>query len=148
MQTNIEQQYRTLLVLWFSFLMSQFIFLVVIYFAEPNLFKFDFSQNLFHPMALIIGFMAVMNLGLSFLFRSNYLNDAVEKQNPQIVQTGLILAWAFCESIVIFGLVLAFSIKYPLFLAFFALGIIGFILHFPRRIWLIDASYKQNKSEI
>ncbi len=145
MPTNIEQNYRTLTILWFSFLMSHFMFCVVLYFSKPELFKLNLSQDLFHPMALILGFIAIMNLGLSFVFRGTYLQESIEKQNPLTVQTALIMALAFCESISIFGLVLAFSISYPLFFVWFAVGILGAILHFPRRNWLIDASYKQNQ---
>lgn len=143
MPKNIEPIYKTQMTLWFAFVMSQIMFVVIIYFAKPEVFKFDFSQNLFHPMALILGFLALMNIGLSFFFRATYNKEAIEQQNPQIVQTALILAWAFCESLSIFGLVLAFSIAYPLFFVWSALGILGTILHFPKRTDLINATYKK-----
>lgn len=144
MTKNIEPIFKTQMILWFAFVMSQIMFLVIIYFVKPEVFKFDFSQNLFHPMALIMGFMALMNLGLSFLFRSNYNNDAIENQNMQTVQTALIIAWAFCESLSIFGLVLAISITYPLFFIWSALGILGTLIHFPRKADLFNAT-SQNK---
>ena len=39
--TKSEDTYKTLVILWFALLMSQVMFLVVIFFAKPEIFKFD-----------------------------------------------------------------------------------------------------------
>jgi hypothetical protein len=146
MSQNIEQSYKTLVIIWFALLVSQILFLVVIFFAKPEVYKFDFSKPLLgQNPALIIPFavLAITNFALSFIMKKRSYGQAVEKQEIAYVQTGLILACAFCEAISLLGMVLAFAFSYQYFFAWFALGILGIILHFPRRDDVVSASYKK-----
>jgi len=142
---NVEVQYRTLTIVWLALLFSQLLFLPVIFLAKPEVFRFDFSKPLLDENALLIGMLALMaisNLGLSFVFRRKYLNQAIAEQKTELVQTAMILGCALCEAISLFGVVLAFAFSYQYFFLWFALGIIGTIVHFPKRDNLIAASYK------
>lgn len=142
---NVVQNYKTLLVIWFALLASQALFLVVVFFSKPEAFRFDFSKPLLgENPAIVLAFvvLAIINFTLSFAMKKRSFEQAVEKQEPSYVQTGLVLACAFCESISLLGLVLAFAFSYQYFFLWFALGITGIILHFPRRDDLIAASYK------
>jgi hypothetical protein len=47
-----------------------------------------------------------------------------------------------CEAISLLGVALAFAFSYQYFFLWFALGILGTILHFPKRDNLVAASYK------
>lgn len=146
MSQNVEQNYKTLAIIWFALLASQIMFLVVIYFAKPEVFRFDFSKPLLGDNAAIVlafAFLAVTNFALSFIMKRRSFQQAVEKQQIAYVQTGLIIACAFCEAISLLGLVLAFAFAYQYFFAWFALGILGIILHFPRRDDVAAASYKK-----
>lgn len=143
---NIEPAYRTNIILWAAFLMSQFIFLVIIFVTSPRLFNFDLTKPAFGDNAIVViifGFLALMNLALSFFMKSQNFQRAVDEQNIAHIQIGLIIAYAFCESISIMGLVLAFAFQYQYFLVWFALGVLGIILHFPRRDTFIAAVYKK-----
>lgn len=143
---NAEQAYRTLMLIWVALLASQFMFLVVIFFAKPEVFKFDFNKPLFGENAVIViafAFLAITNFALSFIMKKRSFEQAIEKQQIAYVQTGLILACAFCEAISLLGMVLAFAFSYQYFFVWFALGILGFLLHFPRRDDVIAASYKK-----
>ena len=143
---NVEGQYRIMAIIWFNLLISQLLFLVVIYFAKPEVFRFDFSKPLLGDNGMIIGIfalLAISNLALSFVFRKKYLNQAIAEQKPALVQTAMIIACALCEAVSLFGLVLAFAFSSQYFFLWFALGILGTILHFPRRENLIAASFKQ-----
>jgi hypothetical protein len=143
---NVEQSYKTLLIIWLALLVSQVMFLVVIFFAKPEIFKFDFNKPLFGENAVLViafAFLAITNFALSFIMKKRSFEQAVEKQQIAYVQTGLILACAFCEAISLLGMVLAFAFSYQYFFAWFALGILGFLLHFPRRDDVIAASYKK-----
>ncbi len=143
---KIEQTYRTHLILWLAFLMSQVVFLFVVFAARPELLKFDFSKPLLDDnMVLIIAlaFFAVLNVGLSFIFRAQYVKMAIDEQSFALLQQGMILGIAFCESAAIFGLVLAFIDNYQYFFAWNLLAIVGTLLHFPRRQNLFDASDKK-----
>jgi hypothetical protein len=47
-----------------------------------------------------------------------------------------------CEAATLFGLVTAFVEDYLYFFIFFALGIVGILLHFPKRDDLMAAGFK------
>jgi len=142
---NIEQQYRTLVIIWAVLLMSQFIFLVLIYIIKPEVFKFDFSKPLISENSMLIialALISISNFAISFVLKKKYLDQAVAEQKTALVQTAMIIGCALCESISLFGLLLVFIEGYQYFFLWFALAILGFILHFPRRENLIAASYK------
>jgi hypothetical protein len=146
MKQNVEQLYKTNLVLWSAFLLSQSAFFMVLYVAKPNLFKFDFSkpfggENLI--VVVIFGFMAIINLFIGLFLRIQAVQRAIDEQNPKVLQSGLILGMAFCESLSILGLVLAFAFDYQYFFLWFILAIIGMMLHYPRRQNYHDASFRK-----
>ncbi|MBA2736059.1 MAG: hypothetical protein H0U50_04630 [Pyrinomonadaceae bacterium] len=143
---TIEQQYRTLKLIWFVLLFSQTMFLLVIFLSKPDIFRFDFSKPLLggENSVLVIAFavLAITNLTISFVLEKRCISQAIEQQNAQYVRLGLILGCAFCESISLLGMVLAFAFGYQYFFLWFALGITGIILHFPKRNILIAANHK------
>lgn len=144
--SNIVHNYQTLVIIWFAMLMSQIILLVVVYFAKPEVYKFDFNKPILGenaPLVIAFAVIALTNVVFSFVLKKRSFQQAVEKQQIGLVQTGLILAYAFCEATSLLGIVLAFAFSYQYFFAWFALGIIGIILHFPRRDDVIAASYKR-----
>ncbi len=146
MSKNIEQSYRTLAIIWFALLSSQVMFLVVTFLAKPELFKFDSGKPVLGENASIIiafAFLALTNLALSFVMKKRSFEQAVAEQKIAYVQTGLILACAFCEAISLLGIVLAFAFSYQYFFVWFAVGLLGIILHFPRRDTVIAANYKK-----
>jgi hypothetical protein len=147
-KTNVELAYRTLVVIWFALLVSQALLLVVIYFAKPEIFKFDFSKPLLGEnslMVIILGVLSISLLAISFVIRRTLLNQAISGQNVQnaaLAASAMILGCSLCEAISLFGVVLVFAFSYQYFFLWFALGILGTILHFPRRDNLINAGYK------
>ena len=135
-----------LAVIWFSLLVSQLMFLVVLFFAKREIYNFDFSKSPLGENAPVIAAFAVLGILtvlLSFILRKKFLNYAINNQKPALVQTALIVGCALCEAATLFGLVLAFAFNYQYFFLWFALGIVGIILHFPTRENLIAASYKR-----
>ena len=145
MKRNVEQLYRTSQILWAAFLISQSFFFMILYFAKPELFNFDFTKPLMGDNFVIVaafGFMAILNLFIGLFLRIQGVNNAIEEQNPRLLQNALIMGLAFCESISIFGLVLAFGFNYQYFFLWFFLAIIGMFLHYPRRQNFHDAGFK------
>jgi F0F1-type ATP synthase membrane subunit c/vacuolar-type H+-ATPase subunit K len=143
---NVEQSYRTLILIWFALLNSQLILLLVLYFAKPEIFRFDFSKPLLGEnsvMVIVLAVLAVSTFLLSFVLRKKFFNQAITEQKMELVQTAVIIGCSLCEAISLFGFVLVFILNYQYFFLWFALGILGIILHFPRRDNLIDASYKR-----
>jgi hypothetical protein len=150
---NVEVQYKTLLIIWAALIMSQLLFLLLVFLTRPKLFQFDFTQPILGESstktgssgALIIGFAiaAVTAVLFSFAFRRRLNERAVATQDTAQVQSGLIIALALCEASSLFGLTLAFAFEYQYFFLWIALGILGMVLHFPKRDELHAASYKK-----
>ena len=138
--------YRTLAILWFALFVSQFLFLLLLFFAKPELFRFDFSQPFLGknaPVILIFALASVLNIAISFFLKKKYLGQAIAAKNVHFVQTAMIVGCAMCESVSLFGLMLAFVADYQYFFLWFILGIGATIFHFPRRDNLIAAGYKK-----
>ena len=144
--SNIEQTFRTLLIIWFALLFSQLMLLVVIFFAKPKIFDFDFSKPLSGDNPVIAIALAVLGIStvlLSFVLRSKLVQQAIANQETALVLTAMVIGCSLCEAATLFGVVLVFAANYQYFFLWFALGVLGTILHFPRRENLIAASYKK-----
>ena len=146
-QPSIEAQYRTMTVVWAALLVSQFLFLVILFVIKPEVYRFDFTKPFLPENAavavLALAFLSISTFLLSFVLKGRFLKQAVAEQSTAQVQTAMIVACALCESVSLFGLVLAFAFDYQYFFLWFALGILGFILHFPKRDQLVAAGYKK-----
>ena len=143
---DAEQLHRTSVVLWFSLLSAQILFLVVVFVTKRELFNFDAAQPILSDepvVPVIFAMLALMNLALSFFLKSQSVKRAHDERNPRHLQSGTIIACAFCESISIMGLVLAFAFNYQYFFAWFALGVFGILLHFPRKNDFLAAGFKK-----
>lgn len=142
---NPEGAHVTLLTVWGALLMSQFLFLVIVFFAKPELFKFDFTKPLLGENAIIVIALAAVSLAdlvISIVIRKKFVERSVTEQNIGLVQTGMIIGCALAEAISLLGLLLAFVFDYQYFFLFSILGIIGILLHFPKRGDIHAASYK------
>ena len=123
-------------------LISEFILFIVIYFSKPNLFDFEFARSLFDlkdsPIILVMGIFGILTflISLALLPISKRL---VRKQPVSVIQNSIILAVTsvigscLCFATSVFGLVSAFVDDNEYFFWWFILGIVGIILHFPRR---------------
>ncbi len=143
---NVEQLYRVMAIIWLALLVSQFLFLVVLFFARREIFNFNFSKSPLGENPVMVIALAVLGVStflLSFVLRRKFVNQAINEQKTELVQTAMIIGCALCEATTLFGLVLAFALTYQYFFLWFALGILGTILHFPRRENLIAASFKK-----
>jgi len=145
-QPNIENQYKMLVVIWAALLMSQVMFLVLIFFVKPEALRFDFGKPFLgeNPtMVVLLAFLGITTFLLSFVMKKKLLERAAANQTPALVQTAMVVACALCEATTLFGLLLVFLSAYQYFFLWFALAVLGMILHFPRREDLINASYKK-----
>jgi len=143
---DIDQLFRTMAIIWFVLLMSQFALLGLAYSMAGDQLQTNVEQGFlgaYPPVVFCAIMLGVSNLVISFFMRLRANEQAVADQNGKYVQTGLVIACAFCESISIIGMVLAIAFAYPYFYLWFAVGILGIFLHFPRRQHLLDASFKQ-----
>jgi hypothetical protein len=134
--SNVKVKYETLVIIWGSLLISQAMFLFVIYMVTPELFIFDFSQPYFgkHPIVIVLfAAAAIAVFILSFVLRNQHIRRAVTDQNAGCVQTALVLGCALSEISSLLGVVLALVFDYHYFYFWILLGMIGVLCHFPRR---------------
>jgi len=144
-KTDIDQLYRTLAIIWLVLLFSQFALFGVAWSIGRAAAAANIEHGFLSSMPLIIigaAVLALTNLVISIVIRRRSIEQSVAEQNVKYVQTGLIIGCALCESISLIGMVLLLAFAYPYFYYWFALGIIGIFLHFPRRQNLIDASVR------
>lgn len=142
---RVTVEYQTLVVVWGALLISQAVFLAVVYFAKPELLTFDTTRSFFGeepliPLAFVASALAFVVL--SFVLSRQHMRRAVRDQDAGCVQTGLVLGCALSEVSSVLGVVLAFVFEHPYFYLWIALGTIGILLHFPRKGNLDAATYK------
>jgi hypothetical protein len=143
---NLVAQYQTLLTVWAALLVSQVMFIVILFLIKGELFEFRFDQpvggrNGIVTLALAIAVIACV--AISFVIKRRFIERAVVEQKVELVQTGMINALALCEASSLIGLFLAFAYDYQYFFAFFALGIFGALLHIPKQEDILAAGYKK-----
>lgn len=141
---TIKVEYKSLVVIWLALLLSQVLFLVMIYTMEPSLFTIDWTKPPLGEQPLItLAFIvsAIVFFVLSFVMRRQYARRAVEDHDAGCVQTGLVLGCVLSEIPSLFGVLLAFIWNYQFFFLWIALGAIGILFHFPRRGNLDAALY-------
>ena len=139
-------QYQTMMVLWAALLMSQFLFVLLIFVTRPKLFTFPPAGPLLGENALIVlvlGLAAVTSVAVSFFLRKQNVERGIATQNVGLIQSGLITGCVLCEVSSLLGVVLAFAFNYQYFFLWIALGIFGMLLHFPRRSDIEAANFKK-----
>ena len=133
---SIKVEYQTLLILWLSLLSSQVLFFALVYFLKPELFTFDVSRS---PLAeqplitLVFAGIAVIFFVLSIVLSRQHMRRAIQDQDAGCVQTSLVLGCALAEVPTLLGVVLAFAFDHPYFYLWIVLGLIGILIHFPRK---------------
>ena len=140
---SVNAKYRVMLILWVafvSFIVGYFVISIVLKPAEDN------AEGRVITFALTATgvFLAI----ISFAIKQKFLTQAIETHSPSLLQTGLIIALALCESAALLGFVDYLATGNRYYYVLFLVGLIGTLLHFPRRDHLAAASYRpQNRIE-
>lgn len=135
-QPTIEMRYRTLLILWFAICMSVLLLLVLVLFTPVTV-----AGN--PQLTVILNGLAVVPMGISFLFKRQMLGQAVAEQSLDRVQSAYVMAFALCEASALLGLLDHFLNGSRYYFVGFMFAALGMLLHFPRKQHLLDASQKQ-----
>jgi hypothetical protein len=141
MESNLDKRYQTLVVLWFALLMSIGMYFLFSLFVAPAVA----SEPRNAPSSLLIVALTALATFLvlgSFAVKRKLLERSVETQDVSLVQKGLVIACAMCEVSALLGLLAHFVIGYREYYLLFLIATAGAALHFPRRIQLEAASYK------
>jgi hypothetical protein len=139
-KTKLDAQYRTLLILWMAFL-SMF---VVYYFLLVAIGWHATQEN--RQLTIFFNVLSPLLVAVSFVVKRKFLSRSVETQDPRLVNTGFIVAAAFCEAGALVGLLDALAAQDRYYFLLIGFAMLGLVLHFPRRAQLEAASYKNPNS--
>ena len=127
LEAKVEGRHRTILILWFALLMSITIFFVMTRLIPSN----SAEPNAVLSYALIgLAFTSVI---VSILIKQRFVQRAIQNRDAAILQTGYIMSFALSESAALFGLVDHFVTGSKYYLFAFVLGLLGMLLHFPKK---------------
>ena len=107
-------------ILWGAFVASQLIFLLLIRTTPAKPVP---------ESAKLVPIFAMMAAGM--VAGSFAMKQMVMKRTPNLPQTGDVLAYAFCESASIFGLLIYFVAASSICYWLIGLGLLGILLHYP-----------------
>ncbi len=133
---KVKNNYRELNIIWFSFIGFLLIYTVIVWIIHPFPLNLDEYLNLFYSFTsipTIIKILALLGIGeFAFItFGKEAFTKIFVKADRKTVY---LIAWAFCESIALYGLVGAFGtnkgIFYPPFLI---LSLIAFFVWKPKK---------------
>ena len=135
-QANVDAQYRTMLILWFAFL-STIVMYFVISLVVP---RPEAAEN--RMLTLVLSAMSAFLVVVSFVVKRKFLSRSVDEQQIRLVNTGFVLAAAFCEGAALLGLLDLFVARDRYYFILIAVSFAGMLFHFPQRSHLIAASFK------
>ncbi|HVG34823.1 MAG TPA: hypothetical protein VM911_17265 [Pyrinomonadaceae bacterium] len=138
-QANVDARFTTMLIIWFAMLMSVGTFFVIAQLVERQ----ANAEGDGSTLVWILLAVGIMTLLASFLIKRKLLAQSVKEQRVDLVQSAMIVALALCESTSLFGLLAYFATGTRYYYIFFIIGVIGSLLHMPRRDQLLAASYKR-----
>jgi hypothetical protein len=135
LQGKIEQRLQTMRTLWMALSFS-----VVLYYALTFFMTAQERPNSLLSLTLLI--IAIATTLASFLIKHKLLTRAAEQQQVPMVQQGYVVAWAVTEVAAMMGLLDFFLTGNRYYYVLFIVAAWGYLLHFPRREHLINASFK------
>ena len=135
---SIDARYRTMSILWIAQMMSLVMFLLLTQLiADSSEQPAPAANNVLSFVFAAIGSFSVI---ISFVVRSKLLQRSVEKRDPSLVQTALVVGCALCEVPGLLGVMERFVLPGRDYLLLLAVSFLGMALHFPRRANLLAAS--------
>lgn len=135
-QMKLDTQYRTMLILWFAFLST-----IVIYLCLSLVIpRQEGPEN--RLLTFLLSAFSALLVVVSFAIKRKFLARAEETQEVRLVNTGFVLATAFCEAAALLGLLDLLVAQDRYYVVLIALAFVGLLLHFPRRSYWESASYK------
>jgi magnesium-transporting ATPase (P-type) len=138
-QANIEVRLRTMRTLWIAMFLSIGWYYAFTFFAQRS--------EAITPNSTL--FLTLVGVGLlttliSFPIKNKLITRAVEQQQAQLVQQAYLVAWVVTEVAALLGLVAFYLNGNRYFYILFIIAACGFLLHFPRREHVINASFKSS----
>src|SRR5438477_7906151 len=112
-----DQQYRTILIVWFVFMISLSAFFMFCFLLAPPTTGQTLSG--FGLVLVALGFIFVVD---SLVWKRRFLVRAVKNFDTSLVNRAYILAFAMCEGAGLFGVFLRFEIAFRYYYVSFVLA--------------------------
>jgi F0F1-type ATP synthase membrane subunit c/vacuolar-type H+-ATPase subunit K len=139
---DIDSKHRTMLTLWFGFISSIVMYLVI----SMVLPRPEGPQN--KMLNIVLGAVSAFLIGISFAVKKSFFSRAEEKQDPRLVTTGFLLAAALCEAGALVGLLDLFAGRNKYYFVLIIFSFLGLLFHFPKRSHLQSAIYRLPDSRL
>jgi len=144
-EKKINEQYRTMFVVWGGLLLSQFLFLVIGYTTKPDLLYVDVSKPVLGKESIAIIVMAAIAISLiavSFVVRNQMIAKAIGSKSVEKLQSAYVTGMAMADGVSLLGLGAAFVFDYQYFLVFVVLGALTIFLHRPKMSNIVAATFE------
>jgi magnesium-transporting ATPase (P-type) len=136
-QTNVDTRVLTMRIIWMALLISVVTYYMITVFVAR---REDITPN--PTLSLVLLCAAVMAVVISFLIKSRLLNQAMDQRNIVMVQQAYVVAWAITEVASLLGMLDFFATADRYYHAFFIIGALGMLFHFPRRESVVNAAFR------
>jgi hypothetical protein len=134
--TSIDSQYRMMLVLWFGFLSSILMYLLV----SLALFRLEGIEN--RTLNIFFSAGSAFLVVVSFAVKKSFLSRAEQEQKVSLVKTGFVLAAVLCEAAAILGLLDLFVGRNQYYFVLIIFSLVGLLFHVPKLSHLQSAIYR------
>jgi uncharacterized membrane protein len=138
-EAKLDARYRTMVILWAALVSSLGLYYLLSLFVPGP----DTQNDQGLTVILVLAAVGISLVMISLILKGRFIKQAEEKQTPALLQTGLIISLALCETIGLLGVLVHFSTGNPYYFVMFIIAGIGMLLHLPRRSQLALASYRQ-----
>jgi hypothetical protein len=138
-------QHQTMLIVWVALLISQVMFVVMAYVVKPELLDLEGATLAGNDpiITAVFGALALAAVAASVYFRKQTVTRGIAEHKVEMIQSGMITGVALAEAASLLGLMLAFAFDYKYFFLWIGLGILGTLLHFPRRADIEAANFRR-----
>jgi len=135
---QLNAKYRVMLILWFALVSCVGIYYVLSLVMQHPPGNDGRSRIITFVLTAFGTFMTLVSVAL----RQKFVAQAESKQQPALVQTGLIVGMALCEAAALLGFLDRQVTGNRYYFVLFVVALVGMIFHFPRRNDLMRASYR------
>ncbi len=136
-RVSIEARYRILLILWFAILNSvALVFVLTLFIQRPE------TAETNSVLALTLAGVGILTAIISFVVKNKLLEQAAEKQQPTLVQSAYIIAFALSEVAGLLGLLMYMTSAERYYYLMFIVSAVCMLAHFPRREHLVATVFK------
>ena len=131
---NIDAVYRTMVKVWIVMLVATILFFSMTVIIGQYASRTTGLDSPFF-VYLTVG-LGLFYFSLSFTYSRRYRKKAIEQRSLRLALVALLLTLGMCEVTSLFGVVLFFATRSRYYFLLFVLGVLGLVLHVPKKAHL------------